>query len=99
MPILAFLIIISFTMYLFYKTRYFRTKRPMEKQWLSGKSRIALGLFVALFGLNQFFVHASTTSRVIGVLFLLYGTFVVYNGIRQYRHFLPLALEEAEKSH
>ncbi|MFD3445325.1 YtpI family protein [Microbacteriaceae bacterium 4G12] len=97
MPILVFFIIISFMFYLFYKTKYFRTRRPMEKSWLSGKSGIALGLFVASFGFNQFFVHDSTISRVIGTLFLLYGTFIVYNGIRQYKHFLPLAIEEAEQ--
>ncbi|MFX3623926.1 MAG: YtpI family protein [Ectobacillus sp.] len=97
MPILAFLIVISLMFYLFYKTKYFRTQRPMEKRWLSGKSGIALGLFVGLFGLNQFFVHDTTLSKIVGTLFLIYGAAIVYNGIRQYKHFLPLAIEEAEK--
>lgn len=97
MPILAFFIIISFMFYLFYKTKYFRTQRPMEKRWLSGKSGIALGLFVALFGLNQFFLWNTTVSRIIGALFLVYGALVAYNGIRQYKHFLPLAIKEAEE--
>ncbi|UOY94290.1 YtpI family protein [Ectobacillus sp. JY-23] len=97
MLIFVFLIIVSFVLYLFYKTRYFRTQRPMEKRWLSGKSGIALGLFVAFFGLNQFFVWDTTTSRVVGAIFLIYGGLVAYNGFRQYKHFLPLAIKEAEE--
>ncbi|WP_129727821.1 MULTISPECIES: YtpI family protein [Bacillaceae] len=97
MPVLAVFIVVSFMFYLFYKTKYFRTHRPMEKRWLSGKSSMALGLFVLLFGLNQFFVHLSTVSIIVGVLFILIGGASAYNGFRQYKHFLPLAIEEAEK--
>ena len=97
MPILAVFIVVSFMFYLFYKTKYFRTHRPMEKRWLSGKSSMALGLFVMLFGLNQFFVHLSTVSIIVGVLFILIGGASAYSGFRQYKHFLPLAIEEAEK--
>lgn len=97
MPVLAVFIVVSFMFYLFYKTKYFRTRRPMEKRWLSGKSSMALGLFVMLFGLNQFFVYLSTVSIIVGVLFILIGGASVYNGFRQYKHFLPLAVEEAEK--
>lgn len=97
MPALAVLIVVSLMFYLFYKTKYFRTQRPMEKRWLSGKSSIALGLFVALFGINQFFVHISTVTIIVGGVFILIGSASVYNGFRQYKHFLPLAIEEAEK--
>lgn len=97
MPVLAVFIVVSFMFYLFYKTKYFRTRRPMEKRWLSGKSSMALGLFVMLFGLNQFFVYLSTISIIVGVLFILIGGASIYNGFRQYKHFLPLAIEEAEK--
>ncbi|MDM5156781.1 YtpI family protein [Bacillus sp. DX1.1] len=96
MPVLVFCIIISFMLYLFYKTKYFRTNRPMEKGWLSGKSAMALGLFVALFGVNQFFLDASTVRIVVGILFIAFGGASIFNGFRQYKHFLPLAAEEAE---
>lgn len=97
MPVLVFCIIITFMLYLFYKTKYFRTNRSMEKRWLAGKSAIALGLFVALFGVNQFFLEISTTRIIVGVLFAIIGGASIYNGIRQYKHFLPLAIEEAEQ--
>ncbi|MEH7458828.1 YtpI family protein [Bacillus sp. JJ1127] len=96
MPVLVFCIIVSFMLYLFYKTKYFRTNRTMEKGWLAGKSAMALGLFVALFGANQFFLELSTVRIIVGVLFLLFGGASIFNGFRQYKHFLPLAVEEAE---
>lgn len=96
MPVLVFCIIVTFMFYLFYKTKYFRTNRPMEKRWLAGKSAIALGLFVALFGLNQFFLDISAVRIIVGGLFMLTGGASIYNGVRQYKHFLPLAIEEAE---
>ncbi|CAM4209732.1 membrane protein [Bacillus manliponensis] len=96
MPVLVFCIIVTFMFYLFYKTKFFRTHRPMEKGWLASKSAIALGLFVALFGLNQFFMDISTVRIIVGGLFVLIGGASIYNGVRQYKHFLPLAIEEAE---
>ncbi|PFK35736.1 hypothetical protein COI93_16540 [Bacillus cereus] len=96
MPVLVFCIIISFMLYLFYKTKYFRTTRPMEKGWLAGKSQVALGVFVALFGANQFFLELSTVRIIVGILFVLFGCASIFNGFRQYKHFSPLAIEEAE---
>lgn len=55
MPIFVILIIVSFSFYIFYKVKFFRSKQPAERQWISAKSRIALGSFVAIFGLNQLF--------------------------------------------
>ncbi|CAG9611429.1 hypothetical protein BACCIP111899_00599 [Bacillus rhizoplanae] len=97
MPVLVFCIIVTFMLYLFYKTKYFRTNRSMEKGWLAGKSAIALGIFVALFGLNQFFLDLSAARIIVGILFVIVGGASIYNGIRQYKHFLPLAIEEAEQ--
>ncbi len=68
----------------------------MEKGWLSGKSAMALGSFVALFGFNQFFLELSTARIIVGALFLLFGIASILNGFRQYKHFLPLAVKEAE---
>ncbi|MFF2340182.1 YtpI family protein [Bacillus mycoides] len=96
MPVFVFCIIISFVLYLFYKTKFFRTNRPMEKGWLSGKSAMALGLFVLFFGINQFFLELSTARIIVGVLFMLLGSASTFNGFRQYKHFLPLAVKEAD---
>jgi hypothetical protein len=97
MPILVFIVVISFVFYLFYKIKYFRAKLPAEKKWVSAKSSIALGIFVAFFGLNQLFLNLSTTGIIVGILFMLLGGFNIFGGIKSYKHFLPIAIEEAEQ--
>ncbi|MBM4762546.1 YtpI family protein [Bacillus sp. B15-48] len=96
MPVLVFLIVISFSMYVFYKIKYVRSTLPIEKKWLSSKSSIALGLFVALFGINQLFLFPSTITYIIAGGFILIGSFNAYNGMKAYKHYLPFAMEEAE---
>lgn len=97
MPVLVILLIFSFSFYIFFKIKYFRTKYPAEKKWISSKSSIALGLFVALFGLNQLFINHSTVAIIIGIIFILLGSFNVWGGVKAYKFYLPLAIEEAEQ--
>ncbi|MFC4321072.1 YtpI family protein [Litchfieldia salsa] len=97
MPVLVVLIVITFAFYIFYKARYFQSKRPIEKQWISSKSSIALGLFVAFFAINTVFLHQSTVSYVISAVLFLVGGGSAYAGIRAYKYFLPLVIEEAKE--
>ncbi|WP_077214231.1 YtpI family protein [Bacillus dakarensis] len=97
MPILVIIFVLSFAFYIFYKAKYFRTKLPAEKKWVSAKSNIALGLFVGFFGLNQIFLNLSTVGIIVGIVFILLGVFNVWGGIKSYKFFLPLAIEEAEQ--
>lgn len=96
MPVLVTLIVISFSLYLFYKVKVFRCRRPAEKQWLSAKSRIALGAFVGLFGVNQLFLYDTTTTYIVAVLFILVGVLSIWGGIKAYKFYLPHAADEAE---
>ena len=41
-------------------------------------------------------LELSTARIIVGVLFVLFGSASVFNGFRQYKHFLPLAVKEAE---
>jgi amino acid transporter len=97
MPIFVFLIIISFSLFLFYKVKYVRSKRPAEKDWLSAKSSIALGLFVALFGINQLFLFQTTVTYIVAAIFIIVGGLSLYNGIGAYKYYLPYARKEAEE--
>ncbi|WP_243291252.1 YtpI family protein [Bacillus sp. FJAT-47783] len=98
MEIFVILIVVSLSFYVFYKIKFFRTKRPMEKQWISSKSSIALGSFVFFFGLNQLFLFRSTVATVVGITFILIGAGSAWAGYRAYKHFLPLAVQEAKES-
>lgn len=98
MPVLVTLIVIAFAMYVFYKMKYVRSSRPIERKWLSTKSSIALGLFVALFGVNQLFLFQTTATYIIAIIFILLGAINTISGFKAYKHYLPFAMEEAEEA-
>lgn len=95
MPVFVIFIIITLAFYLFYKTKYFRTKLPMERKWLSAKSSMALGAFVALFGINQLFLFQTTITYIIATIFIIIGGLSLWSGKKAYNFFLPLAIDEA----
>lgn len=97
MPILVFLIIVSFAFYLFYKTKFFRSRRPAERKWLSAKSSITLGLFVGLFGINQLFLFHTTVTYIVSAVFIIMGALSIINGIKAYKFYLPFARQEEEE--
>ncbi|HLU22527.1 YtpI family protein [Lederbergia graminis] len=96
MPFLVFVIVLSLSFYVFYKIKYVRSKRPMEKRMLNGKSSLALGIFVAFFGINQLFLYDTTTTYIIAAIFIILGSFSAWVGFRTYRHHVPYVLREAE---
>src|SRR3954452_21300715 len=96
MFVLVVLIVVLFAFYLFYKTKYFRSNRQVEKKWISAKSNIALGLFVCLFGINHLiFISESAISYIIAAIFMIYGAVFSWIGFKKYKHYLPFAIEEA----
>ncbi|KZZ85871.1 MULTISPECIES: YtpI family protein [Bacillaceae] len=97
MPILAFLIVAAFSFYFFYKLKYYRSGKPMERGLYSGKSRMALGVFVFLFGVNQFFLYPSAVSISIGIIFIILGAGSFWAGQKMRRHYRPLADKEHQK--
>ncbi len=98
MPVLVIFIIISLAFYIFYKAKYFRTKLPIEKKWISTKSSISLGTFVALFGINQLFLFQSTVTYLVAAVFILIGLLNIFAGIKAYKYYLPLSLVEAQET-
>lgn len=97
MPILVILFIFAIVFYIFYKAKYFRTHRPAEKKWISAKANISLGLFIGLFGLNQFFLNQTAVAYIVGTVFIVLGIVNVWGGIKSYKFYLPHAIEEAEQ--
>ena len=98
MLVFVVLIVLLFAFYLFYKTKYFRSNRLVEKKWLSAKSNIALRPFChCLFGINHLiFISESTVSYIVAALFIIYGAVFSWIGFKKYKHYLPFAIEEAK---
>lgn len=97
MLVLVAFIFVALAFYVFYKVKAFRTTKPVVKQWLSAKSSIALGLFVALYGLNQLFLYRSSLSLIIGIIFVLLGFSSSWAGLRAYKKYLPHVIKEGQK--
>ncbi|GIN58847.1 YtpI family protein [Lederbergia ruris] len=97
MPILVFIIVLSLSFYVFYKIKYVRSHLPMEKKLLNGKSSVALGIFVAFFGINQLFLYQTTLTYIIGILFIALGAASAWAGFKSYRYHVPYAVKEAEE--
>ncbi|RDI44261.1 YtpI family protein [Falsibacillus pallidus] len=97
MPFLVVIIVLSLSFYIYYKVKYVRSSLPMERKTLSGKSSIALGLFVGLFGVNQLFLYHSTTTYIVAALFIIVGALSIWAGFKSYRFYLPYAIKEMEE--
>lgn len=95
--IFVVIIVLSFVFYLFYKVQYVRSRRAMERKWLSSKSSIALGLFVSLFGINTLLIQQTTVAYIVAAVFILYGFASMVAGYKMYKHYLPFAQSEADE--
>jgi hypothetical protein len=98
MPVLVVLIVLSFAFYVFYKIKYVRSSRPAERQWVSAKSSMALGVFVALFGFNQLYLFQTAVTYIVAGIFIVLGALSAFAGFKAYKHYLPYAVKEAEEA-
>ncbi|MFN2747655.1 MULTISPECIES: YtpI family protein [Bacillus] len=97
MPFFVFFIVVSAILYVFYKVKYVRTKRAVEKEYFSAKSSMSLGLFIMFFGINQLFLYRGALTAVIGVIFVLTGLGSMWAGYKAYKHYVPLLAKENER--
>jgi hypothetical protein len=98
MPIFIILIILSFALYVFYKVQEVRAKEPFYKQWTGTKAKMALGAFLASFGLNELTAVEGRVQLWVALIFLAYGIVLLLMGWKMYKHFLTLAREEAKET-
>ncbi|MFC0187887.1 YtpI family protein [Fictibacillus aquaticus] len=96
MPIFVILIILSFSLYAFYKVREVRARNPYIKAWNGSKSRLALGSFLLSFGLNELSGIETKLQLWIAIVFAVYGIALLYTGFKSYKHFQPLAQKEMQ---
>jgi hypothetical protein len=97
MPFFVFFIVFSAIAYGYFKVRYVRTKKAIEREYYSAKSSMSLGLFIMFFGANQLLLNRGTLAVVIGVIFMLTGLGSMWAGYRAYKHYVPLLAKENER--
>ncbi|SDM89670.1 YtpI-like protein [Fictibacillus solisalsi] len=98
MPLFVILVVVSLSFYIFYKVKEVRSRAVYEKNWIGSKAKMALGLFLLSFGLNEFTMVEDKIQLWIAIIFSVYGLFLLVTGYKMYKHFLPLAIEEAQNA-
>ncbi|TWT08428.1 hypothetical protein FQV26_11625 [Planococcus sp. CPCC 101016] len=98
MFIFAFLIIVSFVIYFYNKTKQFRTRSvlPIRKKWYAARASVALGSFITFFGINQLFVYQSTVTYIISAIFIVLGVALIYYNYKASRYYHSFLEEEAD---
>ncbi|PGT79592.1 YtpI family protein [Bacillus sp. AFS040349] len=98
MNVIVILILSSLFFYLYLKVKFLKSNLPIEKKLISVKSRIALGLFLGLYGLNQLILNLSIISLIVGVIFGLVGFASTILAIREYKWYIPTTENEKDQS-
>ena len=94
--ILAFLIVISFVFYLYFKTKQFRTTLPIHKKWYANRAGVSLGILLTLFGINQMIIYHTTLTYIVCMIMILFGVYAFINYNKRVRHYGQYIAEEEE---
>ncbi|GAA0456209.1 YtpI family protein [Alkalibacillus silvisoli] len=87
MPILISIFVVSIVLYLYFKVRILNYKNPLYMHYTNGKARIALGLFISTFGMNQYAHYQSQFALFITIIFLALGVAQIVYGYKIFKHY------------
>ena len=89
-------IIVTAVVYLFFKTKQFRTTLPIRKKWYKAKAGVTLGCFITAFGLNTGMLYHDAVGVIVAASFILLGSVVISGQLKRVRHEGKYILEEYE---
>ncbi|QGH35308.1 hypothetical protein GI584_15165 [Gracilibacillus salitolerans] len=87
MVIFPIIIVLSFIMYIYYKVMIMRDRDPLTQEIKNAKARIALGIFISVFGVNQYLFYQTQLALFITLVFLFFGIAQGYGGIKRLTHY------------
>ncbi|MFC0015640.1 MULTISPECIES: YtpI family protein [Allobacillus] len=87
MPIFITLIVVSFVLYIYFKVKIISQKDPLTMRFTNAKARIALGVFIATFGANQYVYYQTQLALFVCLLFIVLGVIQIVYGYRLYKHY------------
>ncbi|WP_431804594.1 YtpI family protein [Halobacillus andaensis] len=92
------IILISFVLYIYYKVMVVKTKDPLAQEYLNSKARMALGVFIFFFAVNQYLFYETRLSLFVGIVFLILGVLQFRLGFKASRHYQNEYQKLREKS-
>lgn len=60
---------------------------PLTKEIKNAKARIALGIFISVFGINQYLFYETQLALFITIVFLFFGFLQGYGGYKRLMHY------------
>ncbi|MBB6452099.1 putative Abi (CAAX) family protease [Salirhabdus euzebyi] len=87
MIIFPIIIVLAIVMYIYFKVKILTLKEPILMQLTNAKARIALGIFIFFFGINQYLFYETSLALFIGIVFLLIGVMQAQYGFKLYKFF------------
>jgi len=96
MVIFPLTIVLSITIYLYFKVQIIRTKDPLHQEHTNAKARIALGLFITTFGANQYVFYQTKLALFIAILFIVLGIMQMVHGYRKTKFYGKQLKERVE---
>lgn len=87
MLIVAILIMVSIVLFIYYKVSILRTKDTLSQRYINAKSRISLGSFLFLYGINQYIAVQIKFVLFISIVFILLGAYQAYDGFKEAKHY------------
>ncbi|GAB2569797.1 YtpI family protein [Gracilibacillus alcaliphilus] len=80
-------IILSILLYIYYKFSNLRQPDPLIQEISNAKARIALGIFMIAFGINQYIFYQTQLALFVTIAFLAIGILQGYGGVKRYLHY------------
>ncbi|GGB27553.1 hypothetical protein F3157_01245 [Virgibacillus dakarensis] len=87
MVIFPIIIVLSFVLFVYYWVAISRSKDKLTQHYFHAKSRICLGIFVLVFGINQYLYYETRLSLFIGIVFVILGGMQLIRGIKETKHY------------
>jgi len=95
-PILITIIIFSFIFYFYFKVRILTKKDPLYMHYTNAKARMALGVFITAFGMNQYIFYQTRLALFICIIFIVLGIMQIVYGFRLWKHYRNEILKTAD---
>lgn len=87
MVIFPILIMASLVMYIYYKVAILRSKDELTQVYINAKARICLGIFVLVFGANQYIFYQTKLALFIAIIFVVLGMMQAVRGYKEAVHY------------
>lgn len=82
MVIFPITIVLSITIYIYYKVQIARMKDPLMKEHTTAKGKIALGVFLVSFAINQYLFYQTQLALFVVIVFIIFGIMQFIHGIK-----------------